>query len=141
MTFTHTSTSEPSVEDGQYDEPFEIEPGTEYVAMVPAGGSLARFDTYDRADHPTRKTGLYELLDVPSFIQYVMTHAAPGTALYLDPEFGVLTAVFNDHTPDTAGWGDHRATVLLDEQMDADVDRIQNETGQAVLRGRPRTAV
>lgn len=136
----HPGASSVSVPDGADDVPHVLQAGLEYIVVVPGGGSLARFDTYDRSPYPARKTGEFEFVDVDSFTAYVNQHKIDGTTLYFDPDFLHVTAVLNDHTAASAGWGDHRAMVILreDDPIAELLVDIAETVELPVLHGRPR---
>lgn len=61
---------------------------------------------------PRRKTGIVQLGNVPSLLQYMADQAVPDEAyVYADIDARSITTVFNDQRCDLLpGWRDHRAT-------------------------------
>lgn len=67
------------------------------------------------ADEPHRARGTYDVRTVESFIAYGEAHATEGwTTVWVHPSTGRVTAVFDDHGPEGAGWGQHRLTLVLE---------------------------
>lgn len=65
---------------------------------------------------PPRKTGAVAFTEHASLSRYVNHHGEPeATELWADRDAGRIIAVLNGHLAedDTAGWGDHRATLTL----------------------------
>jgi uncharacterized protein YfdQ (DUF2303 family) len=60
---------------------------------------------------PHRKRGTVALESVQSLLDYCEDQKAQGTAyIYASQDTLTITAVFNDHRDEFAGWRDHRAT-------------------------------
>jgi len=77
------------------------------------------------SEWPRRKTGLVQLITVPSLIAYVEKHKTAGSEVWVDPAAGRFEAVLDDHRPGEdrsenglAGWGDHRAVCVLQQTRD-----------------------
>lgn len=72
------------------------------------------------ADRPRRVTGSVQLKDADSFVEYCKRHRDDGaTTVWSNVEQGSVTAVFNDHAEDgDAGFGDHRATLRVQDSPD-----------------------
>ena len=85
-----------------------------HAYVLPEGCELVKIDTTDRRDRPRRMTGAVTVKNLASFNAYVMRHKLDGTTIWAaDPK---VIAVINDHedAQGEPGWGDHRATLLLE---------------------------
>lgn len=103
-------------------EPTTLEPGTIYLAPRSDGGhDVVDLDTNEHRRRsqaaPARKTGHVSFTEHESLAAYVNGHKADdATTLWADRDKGTIVAVLNDHsTLATAGWGDHRATLTLQQ--------------------------
>lgn len=93
-------------------EPVQIDPEKTYAVAMSHG--VVVLDTLSLRDRPTRKAGTATLADATSFIEYVKKHElATETEIFADLEKASVAAVINSHASDEAGWGDHRATLVL----------------------------
>ncbi len=88
-------------------------------AAVPKGCELKeiKLDLEKYLDHPRRTVAKASFSNVPSFLEYVKRHADPDTTVAwcrFDPQTYTLdfTAVFDDHSPDAAGWRGHKAVLV-----------------------------
>lgn len=93
--------------------------GRFFSALVPDG---ARLDVIDIERHldvyrdtPRRKAGTVEVHDALAFISYLSKHGLPETEVWADVANQALVAVINANggIDDPAGWGDHRAQLVL----------------------------
>ncbi|QXC59352.1 YfdQ family protein [Aquihabitans sp. G128] len=92
--------------------------GSVKVIDLTTAAHLAQLDALDARNgvDPVRKTGRFTLTEHASFSRYVRHHGQQlGTELWADRDAGRITAVLNGHMQedDTAGRGDHRATLAL----------------------------
>jgi uncharacterized protein YfdQ (DUF2303 family) len=87
--------------------------GTVNYVAVPRGHELKQIDTEGYLDNPRRAKTTASFSDADSFIAYVLAHNSGRTDVWaeFDPAAGKLgfTAVFDDHTVDSAGWRQKRA--------------------------------
>jgi uncharacterized protein YfdQ (DUF2303 family) len=67
---------------------------------------------------PRRERGLVVVHEPADFAAYVHRLENPATTVWADDTALSVTAVFNDHTPDSAGWRDH--TAVLQVRRDPD---------------------
>lgn len=86
--------------------------------LVPAGADVHIDDLQRLQANPTRLTGTALPLTVESFIDYVNRHAEAASTVWWDETTGIVRAVLNDHVgyadgEQYAGWGDHRAVLVL----------------------------
>lgn len=92
-------------------EQFEGRP----VLIAPHGWAL--HDMESKLGAPTRRTGSVTLTDRDSFIAHVNRHKSERAVIYCLAEFGKgevsLTAVLNDHGPESPGWRDWRAVYAV----------------------------
>lgn len=96
-------------------EPKPVEPGTIYSVTVPVGTEHTVVDLERWLPSPSRKKGAVAFTEGGSLARYVTAHD-PGdgsSALYADAESLTVVAVLNGHRGESAGWGDHRATLTL----------------------------
>lgn len=56
---------------------------------------------------PNRKRGHTKAQDLDTFLALYRLHKTEATHLYADRQQGRFRAVFNGHTAEAAGWGDH----------------------------------
>jgi uncharacterized protein YfdQ (DUF2303 family) len=96
--------------------PLELEVtagGSIHYVAVPRGTELKTIDTEGHLDNPRRAKTTASFSDADSFIAYVLAHNSGRTDVWaeFDPAAGKLgfTAVFDDHTVDSAGWRQKRA--------------------------------
>jgi uncharacterized protein YfdQ (DUF2303 family) len=75
--------------------------------LVPEGSTVHDAESYLPA--PLRKRGSVSLMDVRSFVAYVLAEKSAGTRLYGSYREPGFLAVFNDHGS-TPAWRDYRAT-------------------------------
>jgi uncharacterized protein YfdQ (DUF2303 family) len=96
-------------------DPKIVEPGTVYSVTVPDGTQHQIVDLEKYLPVPSRKKGSAAFTEGGSLARYVKDHdAGDGSAmLYADPDALTVVAVLNGHRGDSAGWGDHRATLTL----------------------------
>ena len=98
--------------------PEPIDPTLVYaVVLTGADGAeqLAYVDREDVLEEPRRKHGTFRPADVDSFTAYTENHHDEhDTTIWIDRTAATITAVFNDHTPVHAGWGDHKALLTLE---------------------------
>lgn len=95
--------------------PEELGEGVAYSVLVPAGAQHVLFDTDGRLPAPRRKTGHPAFFTAASLAEYVVRHDDEPRALYADVDNRRIVAVLNGHGGGGggAGWGDHRATLVL----------------------------
>lgn len=96
--------------------PKSLDPGGTYSVVVPEGASLELPNLEERLERPLRKRGHFRHFTGASLADYVVRHGDPGVALYADVERPGIVALLNGHVPNqelTAGWGDHRAELVL----------------------------
>lgn len=78
-------------------------------ALVPEGYTAELLEKYLPA--PARKRGDTRVQDQAGFLAVFNRHKTPdSTVIYADRKAAAFRAVFNDHTPEGAGWRDHTAT-------------------------------
>jgi uncharacterized protein YfdQ (DUF2303 family) len=97
-------------------DPKVIDRGDLISVVVAEGNQHVLVDTERFLDAPTRKRGVAELHTADSLSAYVEKHNGEGTLgaeLYADLDTFSIVAVFNGHTADGAGWGDHRGVLTL----------------------------
>jgi len=95
---------------------FTGEDSTRRIALPP-GWELSDHDIEKTTDHPKRRTGLYSLTDIDSFIGFINRHKSEQeTVIYCNADFTKSTVLFkvffNDHAPaiGNPGWRDFLAT-------------------------------
>lgn len=97
--------------------PAAIVPGSLYAITLPEGGSVRMIDVQSALepylDVPRRKTGRATVTTADAFIQYLAKHGQDNTEVWADITRSTVTAVINAPTADTAGHGDHTATLQL----------------------------
>lgn len=82
------------------------EAGSERVEVVDLEGKL---------DEPRRKLGVFRPADVASFVDYTKNHHDDNdSTVWIERESATITAVLNDHSEAHAGWGDHKAVLVLE---------------------------
>jgi uncharacterized protein YfdQ (DUF2303 family) len=96
----------------QAAKPHPVVPGEVY-AVTDRGGVHHVLDLEHLLENPRRKTGRYQPATIKAFSDYVVTHAGLGTSIWIDRPSASITAIIDDHTEHTPGWGNHRATVAL----------------------------
>lgn len=99
--------------------PYELTPDTSVV--VRATRTDERIDTVDLERllaEPRRVRGTVELHEPADFAAYVQRLENAATTVWADDSTLRVTAVFNDHTPNVAGWRDH--TAVLEIRRDPD---------------------
>lgn len=92
-----------------------------FGVLVPPDAEHRLVDLERYLAYPHRKRGHVVVHEPVSLADYVRRHATASTALYADVRDGTVTAVLNDHQPESgpdesvgeAGWGDHRAVLDL----------------------------
>lgn len=94
-------------------EPHDLEPGAIAGIIVGDGARHEIIDLEKQLPAPRRKRGIARLLTADSFVATVERHSDDESELYADPAALTVTAIFNGHTRDLAGWGDHRAVLQL----------------------------
>ncbi len=94
-------------------DPHELTPGFVGGVMVPAGAKYHEIDLSSYLPEPTRKRGTVHVHDAASLIAYAAGHATPATRLFADVYARTLVLVLNGHADDAAGWGDHKAQLVL----------------------------
>lgn len=87
--------------------------GDAWYVTTPTGYRLENIsEAVERArDNPLRKRGTVALRSIESLLLYCEDQATHGKSkgyIYADPDALSITAVFNDHRSDAAGWRDHR---------------------------------
>lgn len=95
-----------------------IESGNSTHVLVPQGYDLKNIDQAIEAARftPSRKKGTLTLLDLDSLIKYTAEQACEATGYILaDADRASITAVFNDHRAEVAGWRDHRAVYTAEK--------------------------
>lgn len=106
-------------------DPIELVEGR--IAFVLATGQrIEQIDLEPFAEAPTRKRGTVTVSDPDSFVTYVDRHSLQrATTLWGDADAGRIIAVLDDHashsgadTPGDAGWGQHRASLILRQTED-----------------------
>lgn len=87
--------------------------GNSLHLVVPPNFSVKEItDAVDKANpQPARKSGIVQLGNVPSLLQYMADQKCPGQAyVFANIDARTITAVFNDQRKnDLPGWRDHRA--------------------------------
>lgn len=78
------------------------------LVPLPTGYAAHAVDLDNWEPHPMRKTGVADLRDRASLIEYVQRQAE-DTALYANPDDLTVTAVFDDHHNEFAGWREFKA--------------------------------
>jgi uncharacterized protein YfdQ (DUF2303 family) len=81
--------------------------------MVPSGSEFRVLDLEEHLDSPVRKKGAPTFYDSPSMASYVNRHKSAMTTIFLDDREARVIAVLNGHSDEVAGWGDHRATLVM----------------------------
>lgn len=85
-----------------------------YSVTVPDGYHRETIDLERYGLAPARSTGTVRLQTVDDFAGYVRRHDdQAGTTVWADIDTGRLVAVIDDHTQEGAGWGEHRAELVL----------------------------
>lgn len=99
--------------------PYELTPATSLVVRTVRHDE--RVDTTDLETllaAPRRARGTVVVHEPADFAGYVQQMENEATTVWADDEALRVTAVFNDHTADTAGWRDH--TAVLEIRRDPD---------------------
>ena len=65
------------------------------------------------ADHPRRKRSKVSVYTAEALVEYVNRHRTEGTEVWANAEVPAITAVINGDAINSAGWGDHFATLRL----------------------------
>lgn len=108
-------------------EPFMVETGRRdyadlatWVLHNQGSSFLHQLDLDPYADRPHRATGHAMLSDHESFSTYVLRFLTnSATTVWGNPKRGTVTAILNDHGDDgLPGWGDHQATLQLQQTDD-----------------------
>jgi uncharacterized protein YfdQ (DUF2303 family) len=95
-------------------EPTPLNPDSTNRAVawvVPEGASLTMESLEWLRNEPWRKRGVVKHRTATSLMDYVDTHAEPGTAVWVSE--AQIVAVVDDHWEGGAGWADHRAVMPL----------------------------
>lgn len=79
--------------------------------VVPEGATLSMESLEWLQNEPWRKRGVTEHTNLTSLMDYVDTHAEPGTAVWVSDL--LIVAVVDDHWEGGAGWAEHRAVMPL----------------------------
>lgn len=87
--------------------------GSLYSVVIPEGAEAKLLDLEKYRLGPMRKKGHPTFWDAGSLAQYTNEHKELGTAIYFSDETYKIVAVINGHDEESAGWGDHRATLEL----------------------------
>lgn len=101
-----------------------LDPGGRVLGIIMRDDEhLEKFEVEEYLPHPTSKGGDVQLSDAGSLAAYVNRHSTErGTTLWADAGAGRVVAVIDDHqsnadtpadAPTEAGWGMHRAELLL----------------------------
>jgi uncharacterized protein YfdQ (DUF2303 family) len=99
--------------------PYELAPDTSVVVRTVR--TYERIDTTDLERllaAPRRARGMVVLHEPVDFATYVQRLENDATTVWADDTTLHVTALFNDHTPDGAGWRDH--TAVLEIRRDPD---------------------
>lgn len=99
--------------------PYELAPDTSVVVRTVRVDE--RIDTTDLERllaAPRRARGMVVLHEPADFATYVQRLENAATTVWADDTSLQVTALFNDHTPDSAGWRDH--TAVLEIRRDPD---------------------
>jgi|GEM_PF-6943747 len=79
--------------------------------LIPKGMEFKEFETQTE---PARKTGTKTFVSVKSFCEYVNKHKAEGESVIIaNEETGEVKAILNDHKPDSPGFHDFCAVLML----------------------------
>lgn len=82
------------------------------VFQVPDTHHLVTFEADPVA--PRRRSGIYRVRDLPSFVQFFGKHAGPNAEIYADLDQNVITAVLNaPGGGDDTSYNDHRLVLDL----------------------------
>jgi uncharacterized protein YfdQ (DUF2303 family) len=109
--------------------PFELAPDTSVVVRTVRVDE--RIDTLDLERllaTPRRERGMVVLHEPADFAAYTHRLENDATTVWADDTTLHVTAVFNDHTPDSAGWRDH--TAVLEIRRDPDWQAWLTRDGQ-----------
>lgn len=68
----------------------------------------------DLRDTPKRIASRRELRELLSFANYASEFKTANTRLYAADDLSRITAVFDDHAPGAANWGDHAVALVLE---------------------------
>lgn len=99
--------------------PYDLTPDTSLVVRTIQMDE--RIDTVDLERllaAPRRERGLVLLHEPVDFAAYIQRMENPATTVWADDTALSVTAVFNDHTPDGAGWRDHTAVLGIRRDPD-----------------------
>lgn len=99
-------------------DPSPLDPSVLYHVVLPRGGRGEVIDLTSKLQAhlaaPKRARGTVVLDTVDSLTAYVTRHSDPEhTTVWVHERQGRIEAVINDHAPDAAAWGDHRAVLSL----------------------------
>jgi uncharacterized protein YfdQ (DUF2303 family) len=106
---------------------------TEYYAVPGADGDVEVLDLERYRPAPDRARGVYRPATVQSFIAYVNAHAdEEHSTVWVHPTEGRVVCVLNDHSAESAEWGDHRVelTLLVTDEWKFWLARDGQLTGQ-----------
>lgn len=94
-------------------KPFDLDASRIQGILVPQGSQVQIPDLSRWVDRPHRKSGLYHVDDVGSFISYFQHHQLEDSTVWIDPDAAVVRGVINDNGAGMAGWGDHAVHLVL----------------------------
>lgn len=69
----------------------------EHFIIVPAGTELKSLRDFQFAEAPVKKTGLAQMLDVPSFAGYFVRFRDKDSMIFSDPEKFTFTGILDMH--------------------------------------------
>ncbi len=105
-------------------EILEVTPTTKIVVLA-QGQHVHEIDIEDKLERPLYKTGRVAFREADSLVEYVGRHSVEATTtLWSDVNAGTVIAVLNDHARaddeqvGAPNWGNHRATLRLEETED-----------------------
>jgi uncharacterized protein YfdQ (DUF2303 family) len=99
--------------------PYELDPQSAVVVRtIRNDESIQTVSLEYLLDRPKRPRGTVTLHDPGDFAAYVARQESADTTIFADQDALAVTAVFNDHTRDEAGWRDHAAVLQIQRDPD-----------------------
>lgn len=103
-------------------QPYQVDDGADLYIIRTGSGDPKLLDVEATRnlyrDHPRRISGHPTVDTHTAFEQYVKRHETPEIELWADERRNTVTAVFDSHTSEQAGWGEHRVTLQLRTTLD-----------------------